>query len=81
MKPSRLLFAAILLAVCLLPACSTTTNLDPISGKPISKVTVPDKDFTAALATTAGIAAKDAAEAYIATHQPQSTVAAESSLP
>jgi len=79
MKPSRLLFAAILLAVCLLPACSTTSTTSP-TGQ-VTKVTVPDKDFTAALATTAGIAAKEAAATYIATHQPKSAVAPYPALP
>lgn len=79
--PRLLLLSLILLAVCLLAACSTTTNLDPLTGKAVSKVTVPDKDFTVALATAAGLAAKEAATAYIATHQPTSAVSSVPALP
>ena len=53
-------------------SCKTMTTTSP-SGE-ITKITVTDTEFTTALASVAGVAAKEAAAAYIATHQPKSLV-------
>lgn len=53
-----------------LPSCSTSVSTLP-SGA-VVKTTVPDAAFTAALASASSLAAKQAIDAYVATHQPKS---------
>ena len=54
MKPSRLLFSSLLLAVCLLPSCTTTvtdtTNVLPDGTKVTTRVTARSSDPVAVAA-------------------------------
>jgi len=84
MKPTRLLFlASILLAIGLLQACSTTSTTSATGA--VTKVTVPDKDFTTAIVAAATTAAQTAipaaVNAYVQTHQPKSALAAAPAVP